>query len=388
MKLTKASAAAIAAALLCACPGCNHGTHDGHGQEAGETSITSGHEEDRHQGLIVFDPHRAAECGVRVDTVHKRPFAQVTKVTGRLVATNKGEATVVANSSGVVRFAGTLVEGMSVGNGDVLLTINSSRMAGGDAAEMARTAYEIAKNDYERIEQLHADKIVADGEYNAAKKAYEEARIAYLPFQTSGNDGSQAVSAPMKGFVKQCLVKEGYYVEVGQQLLTIAKSDRLHLIAEVPERHAATLGKVRSANFRTTYSDETFSTDALDGQLLSVGRAVGGGSFYIPVVFSIRNTGRLIEGSYAEVYLKSAESGGAIVLPIAALVEDEGTYSVYKQVDAMHYTKQDVRLGGNDGANVVIAAGVEEGERVVTQGAYQLKLAASSSVIPPHTHDH
>lgn len=388
MKQTKILAAAIAATFLCACSSHDGGTHDHNGEDAHATTTEHGHEEDQHQGLIVFDPHRAAGCGVTVDTVRKKPFARVTKVTGRIAATNKGEASVVAPASGIVQFAGTLVEGMGVGSGKVLLTINSSQVAGGDMAEMARTAYEIAKDEYERIKRLHADKIVTDGDYNAAKKAYEEASIAYRPYQTSNDGGNLAVSAPIQGFVKQCLVKEGDYVETGQQLLTIAKSDRLHLIAEVPERHAAALDDVRSANFRTAYCDETFSTDELDGRLVSVGRTMGDGTFYIPVVFSIRNAGQLIEGSYAEVFLQSEETDDAVVLPVAALVEEEGTYSVYKQLDEMHYKKQEVRLGGNDGMNVEIVAGVEEGERVVTHGAYQLKLAASSSVIPPHTHDH
>ena len=65
-----------------------------------------------------------------------------------------------------------------------------------------------------------------------------------------------------------------------------------------------------------------------------------------------------------------------------------GYFYVYKQLDAEGYQKQEVKIGANDGKNVQILSGLHPGERVVTQGAYQVKMASASAAIPGHTHNH
>ena len=37
---------------------------------------------------------------------------------------------------------------------------------------------------------------------------------------------------------------------------------------------------------------------------------------------------------------------------------------------------------------VQILSGIKAGDRVVTQGAYQVKLACASNAIPAHSHEH
>lgn len=373
--------------LLCSCSGHSGHEADSHDLEHGTTAAQGG-DEHLHQGTIFFDNHRAAECGVVVETLRKQPFAAVIRTTGRLVSTNDGESSVIATSSGVVDLTTALVEGVKVSSGESLLTINSSVMEGGDAIDKARMNYEVARKEYERVRKLYEDKIVSEGEYNQALMAYENARIAYEPYRDSSAGGRREIQSPMNGFIKECLVRDGDYVSTGQRLLTIAKSDRLYLVAEVPERHLAELANVVSANFTTVSSDEVYSTEKLAGKLLSIGSSVGDSSFYIPVTFSIRNTAGLVGGSYVEVFLKTDAGREVIVVPFTALVEEEGTYFAYKQVEDEHYVKHEVKLGGSDGINVEVVSGLEAGDKVVTKGAYQLKLAASSSVIPPHNHEH
>ena len=62
-------------------------------------------------------------------------------------------------------------------------------------------------------------------------------------------------------------------------------------------------------------------------------------------------------------------------------------YFVYIKTDDEHYRKQEVTLGETDGARVHIKSGLNAGDIVVTNGVYQVKLAATHSVIPEgHTH--
>ena len=57
------------------------------------------------------------------------------------------------------------------------------------------------------------------------------------------------------------------------------------------------------------------------------------------------------------------------------------------QVDDDGYLKREVKPGQSDGERVRILSGLSGGERVVSKGAYQVKLAATSSIVPEgHTH--
>lgn len=69
-------------------------------------------------------------------------------------------------------------------------------------------------------------------------------------------------------------------------------------------------------------------------------------------------------------------------------VEEQGLYFVYLQLDEEGYKKQEVTLGASNGKKVQILTGLKAGDRVVTKGAYQVKLASASNAIPAHSHEH
>lgn len=52
------------------------------------------------------------------------------------------------------------------------------------------------------------------------------------------------------------------------------------------------------------------------------------------------------------------------------------------------YKKQLVTLGADNGERVQILSGIKAGNKVVTQGAYQVKLAGATNAIPAHSHEH
>ena len=72
-------------------------------------------------------------------------------------------------------------------------------------------------------------------------------------------------------------------------------------------------------------------------------------------------------------------------LPHSALTEEQGSFFVYLQLDEEGYKKQLVTLGADNGESVQILSGIKAGDRVVTQGAYQVKLASATNAIPAHS---
>lgn len=369
----------LAFGLLGACT--NHNEH-----ASGEELRAE--KEHNHADEIILTPDKAKAAGLKVEKVAAGSFRQVIQTTGQILSAQGNEATVVANVAGTVSFIRPLTEGLQVSNGAGLISISTARLQDGDPVERARVAYEAAKEDFDRASKLVDKQIVSRKEFTAIRERYENARIAYEAFRSGASSGGVCVSAPINGYIKNRLVKEGDYVAVGQPMLTISQTRRLQLKAEVSERHYQALQSLSSANFRTPYDGMVHRLDELGGKLLSYGKSSSDNSFYIPVNFEFDNSGTIIPGSFVEVYLLGNERQGVISVPVSALTEEQGLKFVYVQVDAEGYKKREVKTGATDGRKVEILSGLKEGERVVTEGAVHVKLASASNIIPAHTHNH
>lgn len=376
------------AALVLSLQACKGKTEE-HAHETHQEEIHSDeHSEHAHSDEIVIDTHKAEESGIAVMDIHKSQFSGIIKTTGEILPTRENEVTAVSNVSGTVSFINPLLEGTELREGHPVLTINSSKMEGGNISEKAKINFEIAQKEFNRIKNLYNDKLITEKEYNDARQTFEEARINYEAIGNNYTEKGQKIESPSSGFVKSCLVKEGDFVQAGQPLFVIARDKYLYLKAEIPGKYYNQLNKITGANFRMPYSENIYDIADLKGEIVSRGKSSGNDSFYIPVTFRFSNSGDIVSGSYAEVFLKTNETKEQIVLPLTAITEEQGTYFVYKQIDPTCYKKAEVQLGISDGKNIEILSGVTDGEKVVVKGAYQVKLASAVNSIPAHSHEH
>ena len=360
--------------------------HDAHAHEGHDHS--HGHDHGVNPDEIMLAPEKAKAAGVASEVIQPKTFRQVIKTSGEVQAAQGAESVVVANVAGVVSFQRAVTEGMQVGKGATIMTISASKLQDGDPAERARIAYETAKADYDRASRLVESQIVSQKEFTAINEKYENARLAYEALAKNQTKGGVAVAAPIGGYIKNLLVKEGDYVAVGQPLATVTQNNRLFLRADVSERYYKYLNGISSANFKTPYDNQVYELEALNGKLLSVGKAAGSGSYYVPVTFSFDNKGEIIPGSYVEIFLLSQQQENALVLPVEALTEEQGLYFVYLQNCEESYKKQEVKIGASNGVEVQILDGIHPGDKVVVKGAYHVKLASAGNALPAHSHEH
>ena len=360
--------------------------HDAHAHEGHDHS--HGHDHGVNPDEIMLAPEKAKAAGVASEVIQPKTFRQVIKTSGEVQAAQGAESVVVANVAGVVSFQRAVTEGMQVGKGATIMTISASKLQDGDPAQRARIAFETAKADYDRPSRLVESQIVSQKEFNAIKEKYENARLAYEALAKNQTKGGVAVAAPIGGYIKTLLVKEGDYVAVGQPLATVTQNNRLFLRADVSERYYKYLNGISSANFKTPYDNQVYELEALNGKLLSVGKAAGSGSYYVPVTFSFDNKGEIIPGSFVEIFLLSQQQENALVLPVEALTEEQGLYFVYLQNCEESYKKQEVKIGASNGVEVQILDGIHPGDKVVVKGAYHVKLASAGNALPAHSHEH
>lgn len=389
----------IAAYLFVGCAGKGAQTEEAHDEHHEHELEDHDHEEgDEHDhnhghehkpGEVIFNEEQAEAVGLQTSTVQPSAFTEVIKTSGSILTAQGEESVIVATIPGIISFGNLpFVDGTAVRKGQSVLSIASKTLSDGDVAIKAKVTYETAKKEYERMKALVNDKIVSAKDFEQARLNYENAKVAYEAVEGKQTEKGVSVIAPLTGFLKNIQVKEGDYVSVGQPLATISQNSRLVLRADVPEKYYNQLPSVRSANFKTPYDNAVYKLDDLRGRMLSYGKASNAESFYVPVTFEFDNRGAVIPGSFVEIYLLTAPLENVLSVPVSALIEEQGIYSVFVRQDEDCYKKQTVTLGANNGSEVQILTGVKAGDEVVTEGAYQLKLASASNAIPAHTHNH
>lgn len=321
-----------------------------------------------------------------------QPFAEVVRTSGQILAAPGDEAVLTAQVSGIVSFSlNSMVEGSPVAAGTRLFTVKSNEVVQsnlGAAVKQAENDVATAQKQYDRAAELVKDKIISEKEFLEAKLRLEnaQAQLANAKLSSSFNQNRQTVTAPIGGFLKNVLVENGAFVQAGQPLVTVSKSKRLLLRADVSQKYFPKLATFTAANFKTA-DGQVFSTKNLNGRVASTGKSAAAGSPFLSIHFEIDNVGNFVPGSVVEVFLQSG-SKPTLVVPTSALLEEQGIFYAYVQTEGESFQKRELKIGATDGLNVQVLSGIAEGERVVTTGAYQIKLSSASGTMPAHGHEH
>lgn len=392
MKIARLFTLAVATTVLFSACGSHEHDHNhvhDHAHEAGHGN-ESEHDHEHEDGIITFSVEQAKMAGLETETIGLGSFAEVIRVSGQVLAAQGDESAVVARTSGILTFTRDhLSEGSEVRNGEVLAKVSGRNIVGGDIVAQNNLLLATAEAAYRRAERLIADSIISQKEFERAKMEYESARLAAKA--GSGNDSGAEVTAPIKGFIKQVVVKQGEYVEAGQIVATVTKSCNLQLRAEVPEKYFSTLTKVRSANFKMGYDYEARSLDDMGGHLVAIGKIANEGSAYIPVTFEFANTGSVVPGAFADIWLIMHNRDNVLTIPVSALSESQGVYYAFIKHSGEDdcYERRELRIGASDGRRVEVLSGLSEGDNVVVKGVSQVKMAGAAGVIPDaHNHSH
>lgn len=366
--------------------GHDHATHDHSHDHSSHSHAEEGHKHNENE--ITFPADQAARTDFKVEEIQPSTFNHVIPCTARILAAQGDEATVVAPIAGVVSFGGKrLSTGAQVSRGQSLFAISSSNLASGSQVDKIVAEYRRAEAEYNRLKQLVDDQIVSRSDFEAAESAYLKAKAGYDAVAARSSEKGSNVGAPISGYITSLAVSEGDFVEMGQQLATVSQNRRLQLRADLPQRYYRDLRTIKTANIVDPATGESYRLADCGGRLLSVGRIADSGSTLIPVTFEFDNRNDLPQGAIVEAYLVGAPIAEALVVPVTAVTEAQGLYYVYVQLDAECYERREVKLGASDGERVQLLSGIEAGDRVVTRGAVNVKMAAASGAIP-HSHQH
>ena len=324
--------------------------------------------------------------------VTKHSFSEIIKTTGHILAAQGDEIIITAKSTGIITFDCSNKQiGSAVASGETLFRIVGAGLTQNNINiefTNAKANFEKYKVDYERAQKLNKEQVISRKEFQDIELNYKNSKTHFNTISKNYTNNGKGITSPITGFIKNLRVTEGQYVEIGQAIASISQNQRLMLKAEVPQKHYPKLGRIASANFITAYDNKVYNTDSLNGQFISYGKSTDQHAFYIPVNFEIDNKGDIIPGSYIEIYLKTTALNNVLTIPLSSLMEEQGHYYAFVQTSGEGFQKRNLELGISDGIDIQVISGIKENERVVSKGAYQIKLATMSGKMPEHGHEH
>lgn len=244
-----------------------------------------------------------------------------------------------------------------------------------------------AKALLDRAERLHQAKALSQNELEKAKVEHSAAQQEVVRAEAEleraighrehlglpdnlDYDAPVVIRAPAAGVVIRREVTPGASVNPGDNLFFISDLSSVWVMAEVGEKNLAWLKAGAQVQIKVAaYADETFA-----GRIARVGELLNPATRTVEVRCLVDNrAGKLKPEMFATISLAVGEKRAAVMINQAALQEMDGQTVVFVARGNRRFEKRAVKTGSRQGELVEVIEGLSRGERMVTEGGFQLK---------------
>lgn len=283
------------------------------------------------------------------------------------------------------KFSGRL-DRLRVDEGDIVVV--GQVLAQMDTAELASQVYQAegalysaqanrqdAVADYDRNAKLYEQGAVSKKEYESSRFKQDNATGSYSAAQGGLNVlqerlDSATIRSPRTGVVTRRFLHEGYYVNSGTPIISVADTSELLAVADVGEGHIGAIYLGASADICVAaYGGELFR-----GKITRISPVAQLPARTFRVEINIPNQDqRLKGGMFATITIHGQVRKSTLVIPQTAIVMREDQKTVYI-IDPNNIVQQKLLEVGsiNDGM-VEVLNGLDEGDRIVISGQNRLR---------------
>ncbi len=191
--------------------------------------------------------------------------------------------------------------------------------------------------------------------------------------EESKSEGSEFVlTAPFAGRVEELSLVEAARFAEGDSMAVLADTRRLWVAAQIHQRDWSSLKVATGETLTVTVPaspDRQFTAE-----VRFVGSSVSPTTLALPLVAELDNPELLFHpGMFVWVAVPVTESRTAVSVPVSAVQYQEGKPFVFVEDGPRTFRRVEISAGISTPAWIEITAGLEEGSRVVAQGAFHLK---------------
>lgn len=183
------------------------------------------------------------------------------------------------------------------------------------------------------------------------------------------------IVAPFGGRIIGRKLTRGEVVETTENLFVIADLSEVWVLANIPEKDIPFVHSVHaSGGTQVDVRINAYPKEVFKGMITYVGDVLDPITRTMQLRIELPNQdGRLKPEMFSTIRLFSESQPDRLAVPEAALQRDQGRTFVFVQRGANEYEMREVHIGESNGTLTSILSGLNEGEPVVTHGAFILK---------------
>lgn len=212
---------------------------------------------------------------------------------------------------------------------------------------------------------------------NAGEKVQEGDRLARAESRQIGNPPPQVdIVSTLTGTVTERNVVAGQPFEPSSILFRIMELSTVFVKCHVYETD---IGRVAVGQRVTIYPEAFGGKRRVEGTVRTIGGQLDERTRTLPVWVAISNKDLVLQpGMRTQVEIVVGQSRNVVAAPLTSVLGEAGNYFVFLD-RGRDYVGQPIGLGRRDDRYVEVVQGLFPGDRVVTQGGYQIQFAATTS---------
>ncbi len=276
-------------------------------------------------------------------------------------------------------------EGSLVNEGDILFVIEQKRYIATvelRQAELASAKANLVRTerDYRRQASLSKQNYASKATLDASESAYLQAKAAVAQAEANLELAKidldyTEIKAPITGYIGKAMVTEGNYVNsTTQNLARIVQTDPIRVAFSVSDKDILSLRRLytngsESSPIKTelVLADGTVLVNHLKSRFTD--NEINTNTATIAVYAEYSNERNLlIPGNYVDILVGEKEDKLAIMVPQAAIAQDQHGNYVYTVNDDGIAEQKRVVLGDVLGTEQIVESGLEATDKVIIQG--------------------
>ncbi len=378
--------------------------------ESERAAIAAAPKEKEESGGIVYLKEQQWKTEFATAAVVEGEIRASVPANGVLRPRPDGEARVGAPAGGRFLARGSYPQvGMKVGRNQILGVIAPRVPTDVDPSSLnldvrrAQIALQQAAAERARLEALLAQEAVPERRVVDAKRAEQAARadlgaaqsrLAQYRGTQSATGGESSgrfdVRSPVAGTIVAVTVAPGEFVQEGRELFHVVDLSRLWLELQIPEGQ---IGQVQASNsvwFQPEGFPSAFEVSPkTGGRVVATGGVVNPQTRTLALIFEVPNQNHQLKaGMFVRAQVFTAATVRGMVIPLSAVVDEDGQAVAYVELEGELFERRPLKVGTRQGDLVQVVEGLKAGDRVVTRGAYNIRLQAASGAVPAHGHAH
>ena len=307
-------------------------------------------------------------ASVFVADVAKQDFAMRIEALGTLKANERVDLTLnVADRVTALYFD----DGERVVAGKTLLSLAQREQVA--LVEAAEANSDEARRQYQRAIQLAEQDAIAQTSLDAARRDLDNANAQLRAVQVRQKD--RVLVAPFDGVLGFRMVSVGSYVRPGDVVATLVDDSQMKLDFLVPSTFLRSL----KAGVAVTAATDDLPGMDFSGTIDSVDNSIDPVTRSVRVRAILPNPDKTLKaGMFMRVTI-SADARTALSIPegaIQPLGPDNFVLVAVADGDRLFARQRKVEIGLRQGGNVEVLSGLEEGERIITEGAIRVREGA------------